>query len=92
MKEIYLRKLHRQIGIVVAPLLVLQATSGVFLSIDWLLGFHQRVGETLRENIPPLIRLWDLILVEIHYGLGMPGALYHIILGSAASGWRCLDS
>lgn len=68
MKERDLIKWHRNVGIVLAPLLVLQAISGVFLSADWLLGYHQHVGEAIRE-IPPLIWLWDKILVEIHYGL-----------------------
>ncbi|GEM_PF-1209296 len=80
MKELDLRKWHRNVGIVLAPLLVLQAISGIFLSVDWLLGYHQRVGETIRE-IPPLVLLWDKILVEIHYGLGVPGAIEHILLG-----------
>lgn len=81
MKELDLRKWHRNVGIVLAPLLVLQAVSGVFLSADWLLGYHQRIGEVIRASIPPLIFLWDKILVEIHYGLGVHGAIEHIALG-----------
>jgi len=84
MKEPDLRKLHRTVGVVIAPLLILQAFSGIFLSIDWLLGFHRRIGETIKENIPPLIRLWDMILVNIHYGLGVGGAFYHVLLGIGA--------
>ena len=71
-------KWHRNVGIVLAPLLVLQGISGVFLSAEWLLGYHQRVGEVIRANVPPLIWLWDKILLEIHYGLGIPGAIEHI--------------
>lgn len=81
MKELDLRKWHRNVGIMLAPLLVLQAISGVFLSVDWLLGYHQRVGEVIRVNVPSLIWLWDKILVEIHYGLQIPGAIEHIVLG-----------
>lgn len=84
MKELVLRKLHRIVGVVIAPLLILQALSGIFLSVDWLLGFHRRIGETIKENIPPLIRLWDMILVNIHYGLGVGGAFYHVLLGIGA--------
>lgn len=80
MKEPDLRKWHRKIGIILAPLLILQATSGIFLSVDWLLGYHQRVGESIRD-IPPLAALWDKILVGIHYGFGIPGSPYHISLG-----------
>jgi len=47
MKELDIRKLHRIAGVVIAPLLILQALSGIFLSVDWLLGFHQRIGETI---------------------------------------------
>ena len=81
MKELDLRKWHRNVGIVLAPLLVLQAISGVFLGAEWLLGYHRRVGEVIRSNVPPLIWLWDKILIEIHYGLGIPGATKHIVLG-----------
>lgn len=80
MKELDLRKWHRNVGIVLAPLLVLQAVSGVFIGVDWLLGYHRRVGEIIRE-VPPLVLLWDKIFVEIHYGLGVPGAIEHILLG-----------
>lgn len=84
MKEPDIRKLHRIVGVVIAPLLILQALSGIFLSVDWLLGFHRRIGETITENIPPLIRMWDMILVDIHYGLEVGGAFYHILLGIGA--------
>lgn len=84
MKELDLRKLHRRVGVVIAPLLILQALSGVFLSVDWLLGIHRRAGEAIKENIPFLLRLWDTILVNIHYGPGTGGAFYHILLGIGA--------
>lgn len=45
------------------------------------MGYHQRVGEVIRANVPQLIWLWDKILIEIHYGLGIPGAIEHIVLG-----------
>jgi hypothetical protein len=82
MKELKIRKFHRVSGAVLAPFIILQALSGVLLSIDWLLGFHHRVGETLREDIPAVIKVWDMILVEIHYGIGVIGAVYHIALGA----------
>ncbi len=86
MKEPDIRKWHRRMAMVIAPLLLAQAVSGIFLSVDWLLGFHQRIGETIMEKIPPLIRFWDMILVEIHYGLGVGGTFYHILLGFGAIG------
>ena len=84
MKEADLRKWHRVTAIWTGPLIILQAVSGIILSIDWLLEIHRRFGETLRENIPPLVRLWDTLLIEIHYGIGKTGAFYHIVLGGAA--------
>lgn len=82
MTEPSLRKLHRWAGVVMAPLAILQAASGMFLSVDWLLGFHHRAGEALRGNIPLALRLWDALLVDIHYGMGALGAVYHIFLGA----------
>ena len=84
MKEPDLRKLHRIVGVAIAPLLMLQVLSGLFLSVDWLMGIHRRAGEAIEENFSPLLRLWDMILVDIHYGPGLGGALYHIVLGVAA--------
>ena len=81
MKEPDIRKWHRRIALVAAPLLMIQAVSGIFLGVDWLLGIHQRVGETIEENIPSMLRIWDIILVEIHYGLGVGGMFYHILVG-----------
>ena len=86
MQEPQLRKLHRLAGIVVGPLLVLQAISGVLLSVDWLLGIHRRMGETVDEAMPGFARAWDAALVDIHYGTGVGGALYHILLGVAVLG------
>ncbi|NTW98663.1 MAG: hypothetical protein HGB35_01740 [Geobacteraceae bacterium] len=81
MKEMDLRKFHRIAGIVIAPLLILQSFSGIFLSVDWLLGIHRRVGEAITQTISPLLGFWDMILVNIHYGPGVGGALYHVLLG-----------
>jgi hypothetical protein len=80
-KELELRKFHRLAGAVLAPFIILQAVSGVLLSIDWLLGVHQRIGETFRTDVPAFMRIWDMFLVEIHYGIGKIGAVYHIVLG-----------
>jgi hypothetical protein len=52
MKEPDLRKLHRIVGVVRAPLLILQVLSGIFLSVDWLLGIHRRAGEAIKETFP----------------------------------------
>lgn len=83
MKEADLRKWHRLISIWVGPLLILQALSGIILSIDWLLEIHKRFGEIIRDNTPLKAILWDALLVKIHYGIGKTGAFYHIALGVA---------
>ena len=86
MNEADLRRAHRLAGVLLAPLLVLQVLSGILLSVDWLLGIHQRVGESIGRNVPELLRVWDVALVEIHYGMGVGGALYHMLLGVAVIG------
>ena len=84
MKEPDLRKLHRITGVAVAPLLVLQVLSGILISVDWLMGIHTRAGEAIEETFSPLLKLWDMILVDVHYGPGTGGAIYHIVLGIAS--------
>jgi hypothetical protein len=74
-KEADMGRAHRLAGVVLAPLLVLQALSGVLLSVDWLLGVHQCVGESIGRNLPALLRVWDVALVEVHYGMGVGGAV-----------------
>ena len=76
--------MHRIGGVAVAPLLILQVLSGIFISFDWLMGIHSRTGEVIKETFPPLLKLWDVILVDMHYGPGTGGAFYHIVLGIAS--------
>ena len=80
MKEPTLRKWHRYTGIGLAPLILLQAVSGLFLSFEWLTGLHTSAGQ-LMPDAPPFIQFWDWVLVGIHYGGGFTGALYHTLLG-----------
>ena len=48
------------------------------------MGIHSRAGEAIKETFPPLLALWDVILVDMHYGPGTGGAFYHIVLGIAS--------
>jgi len=80
MKEPTLRRWHRYAGGMLAPLVLLQAVSGLFLSYEWLTGLHTTAGQLL-PDAPPLIQFWDWVFVGIHYGGGLPGALYHALLG-----------
>ena len=80
MTEPTLRKLHRYIGVTLAPLILLQAISGMFLSFEWLSGFHTAAGKLMPEA-PPVVQFWDWVFVGIHYGGGFLGALFHALLG-----------
>ena len=80
-QEPTLRKWHRYAGVALAPLILLQAVSGLFLSIEWLSGLHTAAGELL-PGAPPLVQLWDWVFISVHYGGGRPGALYHALVGA----------
>jgi uncharacterized iron-regulated membrane protein len=83
MKEILLRKLHRFIGVAVAPFLVIQALSGLLLSF----GLFRRGAA---GPGPP--GKWDEFLEIIHFKPGWVADTYHLLLGAgiawmALSGW-----
>ena len=80
MKEPTLRKWHRNIGACIAVLVLIQALSGLFLSFEWLYGFHTLAGQLL-PDASALLRFWDWVAVGVHYGGGKLGALYHALLG-----------
>lgn len=80
MKEPTLRKWHRYAGGVLAPLVLLQAVSGLFLSFEWLYGLHTAAGKLMPEA-SPLVQFWDWVAIGVHYGGGPLGALYHGLLG-----------
>ncbi|GAB4275009.1 MAG: hypothetical protein Kow0092_30530 [Deferrisomatales bacterium] len=80
MNEPTLRKWHRYAGVALAPLILLQAVSGLFLSFEWLTGLHTAAGKLL-PDAPPLLRFWDWVFISIHYGGGRVGALYHGLIG-----------
>ena len=80
MWEPHLRKLHRPAAAVRAPLLVLQALSGVRLSVDRLLGKQRHRGESVGAAVTA--RLWDAALVAIPSGAG--GTSFLLLGGGAA--------
>ncbi|MDP1989769.1 MAG: hypothetical protein Q8K00_02005 [Syntrophales bacterium] len=80
MNEPLLRKYHRYVGITLAPLILLQTLSGLFLSIEWLIGLHSEIGR-LMSDAPPIVQFWDWVAIGVHYGGGMLGAIYHGLLG-----------
>ena len=85
MKGPYLNKLHRYVGLAVAPFLVLQTLSGLFLDF----GLFRRAGET---GVVTARGGWDFLLVKLHFGPGFVNDAYHLLLGlgtawMAVSGW-----
>ena len=82
MQEPTIRKWHRRVGVAVGGLIFLQAMSGLLLSIEWLMGYHTRVGALIdATGVPEAVEFWDWLFVNVHYGGGQIGALYHAVLG-----------
>lgn len=86
MKEILLHKLHRYVGIAVAPFLIIQTVSGLLLGF----GFFRRPGAGIGGRVLP--GSLDELLVKIHFEPGWLGDAYHLVLGAgiiwiALSGW-----
>jgi hypothetical protein len=73
MLETELRKIHRTVGIYLAAFLVLQALSGLFISLG-----------TLTDV--PRDTLWFAILAGIHHDWNPVGSVYRILLGAVAAG------
>jgi uncharacterized iron-regulated membrane protein len=85
MKGPYLNRLHRYVGISMAPFLLLQTLSGLFLDF----GLFRRGQE---EPQPAARGWWDLFLVKLHFAPGLVSDAYHLLLGAAIfwmaiSGW-----
>jgi hypothetical protein len=90
MKEYDLRKWHRSVGIILAIFLILQAGTGLFISIG-------EVPETSRNHVLTAYQeasteheeqeegeaFWRTFLGFIHHGAGTFGDIYRIIVGFA---------
>lgn len=89
MKGIRINLLHRYVGIVIAPFLIIQAFSGLLLDF----GLFRRGGSaTTGKMLTESRGAWDAFLVKIHFGPGLLSDIYHLLLGTgiiwmAASGW-----
>ncbi len=76
-----LRTWHRNIAIALAPFLLLQVLSGLFLSF----GFYRRIGDLIEKQAPPPVTgAWNLLMAKLHYGPGLIGYVYHSLLSLAA--------
>jgi uncharacterized iron-regulated membrane protein len=89
MNRLIVNKLHRYVGIVIAPFLVIQTLSGLLLEY----GLFRRAGALLEGGQSPVSGgHWNPLLVKIHFGPGLASDIYHLLLGAgicwmAISGW-----
>ena len=86
MKGPYLNKLHRYVGISIAPFAVIQVLSGLFLDF----GLFRRGAAGTHGTATQ--GGWDRLLVKTHFGPGFLNDAYHILLACgilwmAGSGW-----
>ena len=89
MRELRLNTLHRYVGIVIAPFLVIQTLSGLLLGF----GPYRDVGALqIGNRFIESPGIWNEFLVKAHFGPGLLGDIYHLLLGAgavwmAATGW-----
>ena len=89
MKGIHLNKLHRYVGIIIAPFMVIQTLTGLMLSF----GPLRLSGSALLERHLPVLHDWWNGIVKAHFGPEIIDDGYHLLLGAgifwmAFSGWR----
>ena len=73
-----LRRWHRRLGICLAPFLLLQTVSGLVLTY----GVFAQVDKSLADATPEPVRsAWNLLMLELHYGPGLIGWIYHTLIG-----------
>ena len=84
-----LNKLHRRVGIIIAPCLVIQTLSGLLLSF----GVFREGGRTVKlRHFLESRGNWNGVLVNTHFGPGLLSDAYHLLLVGgiiwmAVSGW-----
>ncbi|MCL5026482.1 MAG: hypothetical protein M1531_08330 [Chloroflexi bacterium] len=84
MREIELRRWHRNAAIVSVPFIVFQVGSGLFLSGARLFGFVTEGPGGVIRNLPPPMRPADMDMLMVHFSAGGPvGALYRTALAAA---------
>lgn len=89
MKAIYLNKLHRYVGISIAPFIVIQTFSGLLLDFGLIRRGSFGQGGADASHTRNVV---DTLLVKIHFGPGIVSDCYHILLGlgvlwMAVTGW-----
>jgi hypothetical protein len=82
MKEINIRKWHRRIGFTLGPMVIIQAVTGLTLSLPFIYDAQERVHSTLAgRKMPSLSKFWKFLLVDGHTGGGIFGIWYTLLLG-----------
>lgn len=84
MKESDLRKWHRQMGIILALFIILQAGSGLLITLSEIGPPHSHTHSEsagIREHNENEASHWKNSLMFIHHGAGTIGVIYRIILG-----------
>ena len=84
MKESDLRKWHRSLGIILTLFIILQAGSGLLISLSGLGTPHSHArSETVAHAGPDEVgkSLWNTSLGFLHHGAGVVGVVYRILLG-----------
>ena len=84
MKESNLRRWHRNLGILLALFIILQAGSGFLISLSGLSMPHSHANDG--NHTPSLTHeeeegVWHEGLEFLHHGAGRAGAIYRILLG-----------
>jgi hypothetical protein len=89
LKKIRLNGLHRYVGIVLAPFLVIQTLSGLLLDFG---PFRRGRGFLAGEQSPVWNGDLSRFMAKIHFGPGLLSDAYHLLLGAAifwmaVTGW-----
>ena len=85
MKEFTLRKWHRRIGIILALFIILQAGSGLLISINKLAIPHKHDNSAISHSHDQHDERESLLhetLVFFHHGGGVIGTSYRILVGA----------
>ncbi len=82
MNQIKLRMWHRRIGFTLSPLIIIQAITGLTLSVPSFYQAQERMHSTLvGRKMPSLASFWKYMLVQGHTGGGVFGIWYNFMLG-----------
>ncbi|AFM24969.1 hypothetical protein [Desulfomonile tiedjei] len=77
MKEVSLRLWHRQLGIILAIFIIIQAGTGFVLNLGQLAAPH-----THEQDVHEQPSRMSNVAITIHHGGGIIGTLYRLLLGA----------